>query len=127
MPHIQDLIGSTDAHALPALLADRVTFHSPVADYSGRADVAHLFATIGGVLTDLKEGQRYVDGPQTITTLTATVGDRGADGVFIQRLDDGGQLAEATLLLRPYAVLGESIARMKSALAADPLPSMRNE
>jgi hypothetical protein len=42
---------------LDEALSEHVVFHSPVRDYHGRADVAHILTTIGEVL-DTIESQR---------------------------------------------------------------------
>jgi hypothetical protein len=104
-------------------LADDVRFHSPVADYQGRADVAHLFGLIARVLEDVVVTRTVSDGDATITFLTATVGGRALDGVLDEHRDAAGRLVEATLLLRPYTALRGAIGKMGELLEADPLPS----
>ncbi len=44
------LLQAPDRGALDALLAEGVRFQSPVADYEGCADVAHLVSLIGTVV-----------------------------------------------------------------------------
>jgi len=122
---VQDLLASSSPDGVAELLARDVEFHSPVADYSGRNDVAHLFATIGRVLTDVQEVHTYGDGARSASTFTGLVGERVVDGVLTQRLDSRERLEEATLLLRPYSALRDAAAQMRAALAADPLPSQR--
>ncbi|WP_371526502.1 hypothetical protein OG302_10300 [Streptomyces sp. NBC_01283] len=114
------------------LLARDVVFHSPVADYGGRDDVAHLFAKIGQCLAGLEPLQEFTepgaaggDGRESVTTFTARVGEESAYGALVQRTDAGGQLTEATLLLRPLSALKAAVSRMGEALSADPLPSRR--
>lgn len=121
--------GSPDRTRL--LLARDVVFHSPVADYSGRDDVAHLFAKIGQCLAGLEPLQEFTgpeagaDDRESVTTFTARVGEESAYGAFVQHTDAEGKLTEATLLLRPLSVLKASVSRMGEALSADPLPSRR--
>jgi hypothetical protein len=115
------LCAITPAEVAP-LLDDDVVFHSPVADYRGRADVAHLLATIATCVS-APEAQEELHGTSsTATTFVGAVDDRPIDGVLVQRCTDDDLLVEATLLLRPLAVLRIAIARMRTALAANPLP-----
>lgn len=112
-------------------LARDVVFHSPVADYRGRDDVAHLFPTIGECLTGIEPLREFTDPgadgrePQSVTTFTAAVGEETVYGAFVQQVDAEGQLAEATLLIRPLGALTTAVSRMRDALSADPLPSRR--
>jgi hypothetical protein len=53
-------------------LSEHVVFHSPVADYYGRADVAHLLATIGGVLDEIRPDRQLVDNDETVTMISAS-------------------------------------------------------
>ncbi|WP_162788244.1 nuclear transport factor 2 family protein [Amycolatopsis albispora] len=114
------LLRERDKAGLNALLAEDVRFHSPVADYAGRADVAHLFGLVSGVLREISPTREISDGPHVTTFF-----DSGAlQGVLDQRYEEG-LLAEATLMLRPLAPLQASIAEMAAALEAAPLPSTR--
>ena len=123
-PVLQHLQAPASARATE-LLTDDVVFHSPVADYRGRADVAHLLTTIAAVLGELTP-TRTLAGEDTVTTfLTASVEGHALDGVLDERRDAAGRVAEATLLLRPYAALRAGIAQMQARLEADPLPSRR--
>jgi hypothetical protein len=122
---LTDLLGATSPAAVAPLLSDDVIFHSPVADYRGRADVAHLLATIASCVTDPRPHEELTGTASTATTFAATVDGRQLDGVLVQRCTVDGLLLEATLLLRPLAVLRISIAGMRAALDAEPLPSGR--
>ncbi|MFI6031713.1 nuclear transport factor 2 family protein [Amycolatopsis magusensis] len=119
------LLRAQDESGLAGLLADDVRFHSPVADYSGRADVAHLFGLIAGVLKDISPVREVTDGSHVTTFIEAMFGDGNLQGVLDQRYDNENRLTEATLLLRPLGVLHRAIAEMGDALQAAPLPSTR--
>jgi hypothetical protein len=109
---------------LSGRLASDVVFHSPVATYRGRADVAHLLGTIAGVVESF-EPARELTGPGTrVTFFTARVGERGADGVLEETHEDG-EAVELRLMLRPLDSLLAAVKAMGAALAADPLPSQR--
>ncbi|MEV8319135.1 hypothetical protein AB0Q95_33755 [Streptomyces sp. NPDC059900] len=124
-----DTPGTPGRTRLP--LAPDVVFHSPVADYRGRDDVGHLFAKIGQCLTGIEPLREFTDpgqegkGQHSVTTFAAQVGDESVYGALVQQVDAQGQLAEATLLLRPLSALKAAVSLMRDALSADPLPSRR--
>ncbi|MFE6161399.1 hypothetical protein ACFQ7F_21095 [Streptomyces sp. NPDC056486] len=132
---VRDLLAPGAPDRTRLLLARDVVFHSPVADYSGRDDVAHLLPKIGQCLTGIeplrefddpgKAGQGQGQGQQSVTTFTGNVGADSVYGAFVQQVDAEGRLAEATLLLRPLSTLTAAINQMRDALIADPLPSRR--
>ncbi|WP_409060425.1 hypothetical protein [Streptomyces sp. SYP-A7185] len=142
---VRDVLAPGAPERTRLLLAPDVVFHSPVADYGGRDDVAHLLPKIGQCLAGLeplreftgadaggrageqKQGQEQGQGREQhgVTTFTARVGEESAYGVLEQILDGEGRLAEATLLIRPLHVLKAAVSRMGDALSADPLPSRR--
>ncbi|MBN6038044.1 nuclear transport factor 2 family protein [Amycolatopsis sp. 195334CR] len=115
------LLRDRDEAGLAALLADDVRFHSPVADYAGRADVAHLFGLISGVLRKITPDREVGSWPH-VTTFFSSGGLRG---VLDERYDSSDHLVEATLMLRPLSLLQQKIAEMGAALRATPLPSAR--
>ena len=105
-------------------LAGDVIFHSPVATYRGRADVAHLIATIGGVASDVEARRTIVDGDTRVTFFDLRVGELDADGV-LEEVSSGGEIVELRLMLRPLTSVHAAVKAMGAALAADPLPSQR--
>ena len=124
---VRDVLAPGSPDKTRLLLAREVTFHSPVADYSGRDDVAHLFPKIGRCLTGIEPLREFTeaDGRHGVTTFNGKVGDESVYGAFVQQVDEQGRLTEATLLLRPLSTLRTAVSLMREALAADPLPSLR--
>lgn len=124
---VRDLLapGTPDKASLP--LAPDVVFHSPVADYSGRDDVAHLFPKLGQCLTGIEPVQEFTEdgGRHSVTTFHGNVGDETLYGAFVQEVDEQGRLVEATLLIRPLSTLRTAVSIMRDALTTDPLPSSR--
>jgi hypothetical protein len=104
-------------------LSEHVVFHSPVRDYRGRADVAHILLTIGGVLDEIECRSELVAGRQVITIISAAHGDHEMTGVLDETYDARGRVESATLLLRPLSTLLEAITAMRAALERAPLPS----
>jgi hypothetical protein len=107
------------------VLSDQVEFHSPVTDYRGPADVAHLLATIRGLLDGIEVQRELSIERETITVMTASRDGRRIDGMLDEIYDERGLVKSATLMLRPLAALREAIADMADALEHSPLPSRR--
>ncbi|MFG2497888.1 hypothetical protein ACGFSB_06675 [Streptomyces sp. NPDC048441] len=129
---VRDVLAPGAPDKTRLLLARDVAFHSPVADYSGRDDVGHLFSKIGQCLTGIEPLREFTDsaqeqpkGPHSVTAFTARVGEESVYGTFVQQVDEQGQLVEATLLIRPLGTLTTAVHQMRDALIADPLPSRR--
>ena len=108
---------------LDSALSEDVVFHSPVRDYRGRADVAHILMTIGGVLDEIDAQREFVGERQVVTIISATHGDHRMNGVLDETYDALGRVERATLLLRPLSALLAAITRMRTALERSPLPS----
>lgn len=112
-----------DPENLHNALSEEVVFHSPVRDYHGRADVAHILLTIDGVLDKIEAERELVAERQVVTIITATHRDRRMTGVLDETYDALGRLERATLLLRPLSALLDAIAAMRAALEQSPPPS----
>lgn len=119
------LLQAPDREALEALLHESVRFHSPVADYDGRQDVAHLFCLIATVVQDIQPTRELEDETATTTFMSGVVEGNPVQGVLDERYDQHARLVDATLMLRPFATLRIAAARMAAALDAEPLPSTR--
>src|SRR4051794_11158818 len=87
-----------DAEGVSALLAESVSFNSPVATYTNRADIAHLLAIIGGLVDELEPEAEFRDGPQTVTLMRVAIAEHWLDGALIQTVDPEGRLVELTLM-----------------------------
>lgn len=105
------------------LLADDVVFHSPVRDYTGRADVAHILMTLAAVLDEIEPQGQLVAGHQIVTIITTSHHGHRMTGVLNETHDSFGRVEQATLLLRPLSALLDAIAAMRAALERSPLPS----
>lgn len=117
------LLQTPDPKALEASLSPSVRFHSPVTDYEGRDDVAHLLSLIADVLEEVRPTRELETATSRTTFLEAAVNGRPIQGVFDEHHDDSGMLVEATLMLRPLSVLRTAVAAMAQALDDEPLPS----
>ena len=99
------------------LLAADVRFASPFADYVGRDTIAGLFAVMPQVFDELDAVRELTgrDGERA-TVLRGRIGDHAVDGILDERYAPDGHVAEAILLLRPYAAVKEAIKRMGGLL-----------
>lgn len=104
-------------------LSERIVFHSPVRDYRGRADVAHILTTIGRVLDKLEVERELAAERHVVTIITAAHADHEMTGVLHETFDKLGQVEHATLLLRPLSALLDAVTAMRAALELSPLPS----
>jgi SnoaL-like protein len=104
---ILNAIANRDQEALRELLAEDVTFNSPVRSYTGRDEVVHLLTTIGGLEDDMR------------ATRSITFVQFGKlDGVLHEAWDEDGRLKELTLTLRPLGPLLKTVEKMGQALAS---------
>ena len=110
-------------HRLHDALSEHVVFHSPVRDYSGRADVAHILMTIGGVLDDIEVQRELIAERHVVTIITAAHGPNRLSGVLDETYDAFGCVERATLLLRPLSAVLDAITAIRAALEQSPLPS----
>ncbi|MBV8991946.1 MAG: hypothetical protein JOZ73_12295 [Solirubrobacterales bacterium] len=104
-------------------LSETAVFHSPVRDYRGRADVAHILMTIGRAVGEIEPQYELADEREVVTIVSAAHGDRRMSGVLHETYDELGRVEDATLLLRPLSALLEGITAMRAALEQTPLPS----
>ena len=106
------------------MLSEVVVFHSPVRDYHGRADVAHILSMIGRVLDQINAQRELAADHEIVTIITASHRDEQMKGVLYETHDAAGGIDRATLLLGPRSTLRQAIADMVAALEQSPLPSM---
>lgn len=108
--------------AVTDLLAEDVTFSSPVADYHGRENAAHMLGLIATVLDDVAAVRGWGDERESVSAFTARTGDVELQGILREERGPAGTLVQVTLFLRPYSVLRAAIATMRQRLADAPLP-----
>lgn len=123
IPKLIDLLGPAHATELAGLLADDVTFSSPVADYEGKPDVLHLLGLIGQVLDERLATAVAFGGASRLTSIEASVRGERVEGIIRERHDERGRLMHATLFLRPLRPLRAAVGAMAELLAQSPLPS----
>ncbi|HKE81592.1 MAG TPA: hypothetical protein VKB54_19900 [Solirubrobacteraceae bacterium] len=118
-----DLLTDRSNDDADALFAAQTRFRSPFADYHGREDVVHLVGHIRRVLGDARTVRRFGDADTTVSVFEARVGEHEVQGVLVEERDAAGRLADAMLIVRPYAGLRAAMGAMQALLDESPLPS----
>jgi hypothetical protein len=112
-----------DSGSLSEVLAEDATFSSPVADYHGHGNAAHVLGLIAGVLEAVNQTGAWSDDREGVYAFTARVAGHDLQGILREERAETGKLTHVTLFLRPYAVLRMAINRMREALEQSPLPA----
>lgn len=117
------LTQSDTQNRLYNVLSEDAIFHSPVRDYRGRADVAHILMTIGRAVGEVESQYELAVEREVVTIVSAAYGDHRMTGVLHETYNTLGLVEDSTLLLRPLSTLLEAITAMRIALEQSPLPS----
>ncbi|HEX4016898.1 MAG TPA: RNA polymerase sigma-70 factor [Frankiaceae bacterium] len=94
-----------------ALLADDVTFHSPIVHrtYVGRDAVAPVLAAVSQVFEDFRYTGEHTSPDGAVLVFAARIGDRDIEGIDMFRFagddagDKAGQIVDFTVMVRPYS------------------------
>lgn len=105
-----------DWDALPELLADDVTFHTPVDAMPLRgkeAFVASLRQSFG-IFENFEYAREFVGDEGHVLEFRGRVGDAAFTGIDIIRLDAAGKVTDLVVMIRPMSAMmkrGEEAAR----------------
>jgi hypothetical protein len=97
-----DAFARGDARAAREALAPDAVFHSPVADYRGRDQIAPVLAALTRVVRVTANVAVHRDDAETVWFFTAEIEGERADGVLRVR---GAPAADVTLMIRPLDAL----------------------
>lgn len=101
-------VESMNSDAVPDVLAEDVTFNSPVVfkPYAGR-DIVGLILTEGAmkVFSDFRYTDRFEQGDSAVLVFEARVGDREVQGIDMLRFDGDGRVRELTVMVRPMSAV----------------------
>jgi len=119
-------VHAVDVAGLTAMLADGVVFESPAVyrPYKGKAMVGFILGMVAKNLPDLHYINAFSNGAgDLVLHFKASVLEGGTkslslDGVDIIELNDQGQVAKLTVMIRPLRCLGAVAANMKASFAA---------
>ncbi|MDQ2895489.1 MAG: nuclear transport factor 2 family protein [Actinomycetota bacterium] len=109
-------VEADDHDAIAPLLAEQVTFLSPVAftPYHGREMVAAILRGASRAFLDFRYEReiRSRDGRDIALVFRARVGDREVHGCDFLRLDDAGLIEEFCVMVRPLSAANALSAAM---------------
>lgn len=98
-------VEARDLDAMKAALADDVVFHSPVTfkAFTGRDDVGAVLGVVFGLFEDFRYTDELEEGSVGGLVFRARVGDREVEGLDLLRLNDAGEIADFTVMVRPLS------------------------
>lgn len=114
-------VESWDRAAMEAVLADDVSFRSPVVykPYEGRDDVLAVLDAVSRVFEDFRYIDRVEGERSAALVFRARVGDRELEGLDHLVYDDDGKVSELRVMVRPMSgvqALAEAMQRQLEAL-----------
>ena len=110
---------SGDPAQIAALLADDVTFHTPILtqDLQGKDLTLRFLGEATRIITDLTYTDEITDGERSFLFWKGTVDQREISGVTVLRNAPEGQITDITVLLRSWGVVANFRDAMLRALA----------
>ncbi len=116
------MVETGDLDALPAILADDITFRSPFVwtPYTDKATIVHLLRTVVTVFEDFRYHRNFANATGCVLEFSARVGDRKLFGVDLIEFDGAGRMKDFAVMVRPGSGL-EALAReMGRRLGTEP-------
>lgn len=110
-----------DADAVAELLAPAVSFHSPLTArlrFEGKAEVTALHRDIFAVLTDLHTTEPLTLGDTGSFRFHAHVRGVELEAMNLVRVNEGGQIDECTVYVRPLPALATLFATLPPRVSA---------
>jgi hypothetical protein len=110
---------SGDPAQIAALLAENVTFHTPILtqDLHGKDVTLRFLGEATRVIANLAYTGEVTDGTRVFLFWTGVVDDREISGVTVLADDTGGLIGDITVLLRSWGVVANFRDTMLRALA----------
>jgi hypothetical protein len=119
------MMAKNDFSELPSIIAEKAIFRSPMAypPYPTRDIVCLVLRTAASVFEDFAYHREFVAAPDNVVLeFSARVGDKQLKGVDIIRFNEGGEIVEFEVMVRPanaLMALGEAMgARIGAAVNA---------
>lgn len=124
MPGFREAVEAKDAAAMEALLAENVTFTSPIAfkPYEGKVITAAILRGVLRVFTDFTYIREIENGSDHALIFKATVGDVSLNGCDFLHYDDDGLIDDFMVMVRPLSAakaLSEAMAAQFPQIAAE--------
>ena len=102
-----DALEGWDKVGILSTLADDVVIHVAVHDapMQGKEIADFLFGVLAEELGEMRITDEIVEGDKAVVLFETSIGDMGAQGLNVIRLDSSGAIAELTVFFRPLAAL----------------------
>jgi hypothetical protein len=112
-------VEAKDLDAMEAALAEDVVFRSPVVfkAYEGRDATMALLRLVVQVFEDFEYTDEVESGGSACLVFKAKVGDRELQGIDYLELNEQGEIARLTVLIRPLSGLNALAEAMGARLA----------
>lgn len=117
-----DIIESGDPSGLPAIIAEDAVFRSPAVHtpQEGRDLVTAYLAGAMKVLgPDFRYDDEWVRERDAVLLFASTVDGLQVQGIDLIRWDDDGQIADFTVMIRPFKALQAVMGRMLEELTRE--------
>jgi hypothetical protein len=113
---LQRIFLQRDWVALPELLADDVTFHTPVdaMPLRGKEAFVDSLRQSFGIFENFEYAREFVGDEGHVLEFRGSVGDAAFTGIDIIRLDGAGKVTDLVVMIRPMSAMmkhGEEAAR----------------
>jgi ketosteroid isomerase-like protein len=113
---LQRIFLQRDWDALPELLADDVTFHTPVdaMPLRGKEALVDSLRQSFGIFENFEYAREFVGDEGHVLEFRGRVGDAAFTGIDIIRLDGAGKVTDLVVMIRPMSAMmkhGEEAAR----------------
>jgi hypothetical protein len=105
-----------DLKTLNELIADKITFYSPVVfkPKSTKEEAIFVLSNVIEVLTEFKYHREFFDGKNWALEFSAIVNGKSVKGIDLIEFNDNGQIVNFEVLIRPLSgliALGEDMNR----------------
>ena len=113
-------VDSDDYEKISALLADEMTFYSPVIfkPSSDRVYIDSVLQFVADSISDFTYVEEYEQENGAALLFTGNVGELKVEGVDLFKLDDAGRVIELKVLLRPLNTVMLLAQNMKAKFTA---------
>jgi hypothetical protein len=117
-----DYVLADNHDAVPALMAEDVTFQPPTywATWNGRDAVAAVLGHVNEVFTDFEYRRVMGAGKDWALEFQCKVEGLDCVGVDLFTLNDDGLIQEMEVVMRPHKTIGALRAAMNARVAKDP-------
>lgn len=134
MKAFRDAVEAWDFDRAADLLADDVTFTSPVAfkPYAGKAITSAILRGVSRVFTDFRYVREINDDPHSALVFQAQIGDTGVavHGCDFITVNDDGLISEFTVMVRPLKAahaLAEAMGAQFEQIQAEATAAMHEQ